>query len=74
MSLKDTNKSPVTRQAFFHLLLLFFAATASLGATPAYSVDLADPVPGKEAPSPSSEGVRTHTLRALTLLDLRAVL
>jgi hypothetical protein len=65
MGLKDTKKSPVTRQAFFHLLLWFFAATASLGAAPAYSVDLADPFPGKEARSPTSEGVTTHTLRAL---------
>src|SRR3954454_5125925 len=69
MRLKDTKKWPVTRQAFFHLLLWFFAATVSLGATPACSIGLADSFPGKEAPSPSLEGVRTHTLRALTLLD-----
>ena len=48
---------------------LAFTAEASLGATPAYSVDLVDPFAGKEVPSPSLEGVRTHTLRSLTLLD-----
>jgi ABC-type oligopeptide transport system substrate-binding subunit len=69
MSLKDMKKSPVSRQAFFHSLLWFFAATALLGATPSYSVGLADSFPGKEAPSPTSEGVTTHTLRALTVLD-----
>jgi microcin C transport system substrate-binding protein len=56
-------------RVFFYLLLSFLIAAASLGATPAHSVDLVDPLIGKEAPSPSLEGVRTHTLRALTLLD-----
>jgi microcin C transport system substrate-binding protein len=56
-------------RVFFYLLVLFLAAAASLGATPAYSVDLADPRAGKEAPSPSSGGIKTDTLRALTMLD-----
>src|SRR3954466_16155042 len=56
-------------RVFLYLLLLLCAIAASLSPAPAYSIGLADPFPGKEAPSPSSEGVRTHTLHALTLLD-----
>src|SRR5688572_669894 len=56
-------------RVFLYLLLSFLTAASSLGAAPAHSVDLADPLGGKEAPSPSLEGVRTHTLRTLTLLD-----
>ena len=56
-------------RVFFYLLLSFCTAEASLGATPAYSVDLADPFAGKEAPSPRLEGVKTRTLHSLTLLD-----
>jgi microcin C transport system substrate-binding protein len=53
-------------RAFLYPLLFFCAVAASLGT---YSVGLADPFPGKEAPTPSSEGVKTHTLHTLTLLD-----
>ena len=56
-------------RVFFYLLLSFCTVEASLGTTPAYSVDLVDPNTGKEAPNPSLQGVRTHTLRSLTLLD-----
>jgi hypothetical protein len=54
-------------RVFFYLLLSFLTAAVPLGAVPAYSVDLPDPLAGKEAPS--REGVRTHTLRSLTMLD-----
>jgi microcin C transport system substrate-binding protein len=54
-------------RVFFYLLLSFLTAAVPLGAVPAYSVDLPDPLAGKEAPS--REGLRTHTLRSLTMLD-----
>jgi len=56
-------------RVFFYLLLSLCTVKASLGATPAYSVDLATPPTEKEAPSPKLEGVKTRTLHALTLLD-----
>jgi microcin C transport system substrate-binding protein len=54
---------------FFYLFFSFCTVEASLGATPAYSVDLIDSSVGKETPSPKLEGVKTRTLHALTLLD-----
>src|SRR4051794_31802742 len=56
-------------RVFFYLLLSFCTVKASLGATPAYSVDLAAPLTEKEAQNPRLEGVKTRTLHALTLLD-----
>jgi len=61
--------SAVSVRVFLFLIHLFCVVAASLSAVPAYSAELTDPFPGKEAPNPSREGVGTHMLRTLTLLD-----
>jgi len=61
--------SALLRRVLLYLLFSSCAVAASICASPAYSVGLADAFPEKEAPSPSSNGVKTHTLHSLTLSD-----